>query len=200
LEETCKEEKGREKRSINDICSINNNSLPSNTYPEYEFRYLDITSIIGPNMIGVLKKYFFKNAPSRARRMVEKGNIVLSLVRPYRQAFVLIEEDCKNLIASTGTAVLEVSKKVDRAYLFHIFFSGNFLQFCEQRMTGTNYPAITPTDLKQYKVFLPSLNEQGLISKKLSLIKKIEKDIEREINNLVNIQKQIISQIFGGKV
>jgi len=197
LEETCKEAKVREKRSINDICNINKNNLHSNTDPEYEFRYLDITGIVGSNMVGVLEKYFFKNAPSRARRLVEKGNIVLSLVRPYHQAFVLIEEDCKDLIASTGTAVLEVSKKVDRDYLFHIFFSRNFLQFCEQRMTGTNYPAITPTDLKQYKVFLPLLKEQGLISKKLSLIKKIEKDIGREIENLVNIKKQIINQIFG---
>lgn len=199
LEETCNKAKGRENRSINDICNINKNNLPSNTDPEYEFRYLDITSIIGPNMLCVLEKYFFKNAPSRARRMVEKDNIVLSLVRPYHRAFVLIEEDCKDLIASTGTAVLEASKTVDRDYLFHIFFSRNFLQFCEQRMTGTNYPAITPTDLKQYKLFLPSLKEQGIISKKLSLIKKIEKDIGREIDNLVNIKRQIINQIFGEK-
>lgn len=197
LEETCKEAKGREKCSINDICNINKDNLPPNTDPEYEFRYLDIASIVGPNMLGVLEKYMFKNAPSRARRIVEKGNIVLSLVRPYHQAFVLIEEDCKDLIASTGTAVLGVSKIVDRDYLFHIFFSKNFLRFCEQKMTGTNYPAITSTDLKQYRVFLPSLKEQGLISKKLSLIKNTEKDVGEEIDSLVNIRKQIINQIFG---
>jgi len=197
LEEIHSEQRGKKKYKVKDICTINANNLSAKTDPNYRFKYLDIASIIAPNKIGELKEYSFEDAPSRARRIVEQGNLVLSLVRPYQQSFVMVENEVHHLIASTGTAVLKAGDSIDTKYLFHSLFTKNFLSFCEQRMNGTNYPAITPSDLKQYEVYCPALDEQRVFSKKLSAIIEIEEGLLKEVEILNGINKQLINQIFG---
>jgi len=64
-------------------------------------------------------------------------------------------------------------------------------------MNGTNYPAITPSDLKQYEVYCPALDEQRVFSKKLSAIIEIEEGLLKEVEILNGINKQLINQIFG---
>ncbi|MFH0711265.1 MAG: hypothetical protein V1944_01685, partial [Candidatus Aenigmatarchaeota archaeon] len=55
------------------------------------------------------------------------------LLRPYFQSFVIIENDFKDLIASTGTAVLDMLDDTDYRFVFHSFFTKQFSSFCEQR-------------------------------------------------------------------
>ena len=185
------------KRKIDYVCKVNANNLSANTDPNYRFQYLDIASILAPNKLGDLKEYYFREAPSRARRVVSPKSLVISLVRPYFQSFVIIENDVKDLIASTGTAVLDVLDGVDYRFVFHSFFTKHFLSFCEQRMNGTNYPAITPNDLKNYELRVPSRKEQCEAGQKLSALKDIEDELSSEIGQLSEIKKQIINQIFG---
>ena len=49
---------------------------------------------------------YFKDAPSRARRIVKKGDTIISTVRTYLKAITYIPEVTKNLIVSTGFAVI----------------------------------------------------------------------------------------------
>ncbi len=184
------------KHKIKDLCNINLKNLSERTDPNYKFKYLDIASIVGPNKIGELKEYYFCDAPSRARRMASKHSLVLSLVRPYFQAFVIIEDDIKDLIASTGTAVLDVKEGVDYKYVFHAFFAKRFNRYCEQRMTGTNYPAITSSDLGDFEMHIPPLKEQRDVGEKLSFLKKVEKEMHLEVEELNKIKMDIINRVF----
>jgi type I restriction enzyme S subunit len=185
------------KRKIKDVCRVNAKNLSSSTDPAYRFKYLDIASILAPNVIGDLKEYCFQDAPGRARRVVSSNSLVLSLVRPYFQAFVVIQGDPKDLIASTGTAVLDALDGVDYRYIFHSFFTTQFIGFCEERMNGTNYPAITPNDLKNFELVMPSFKEQSDLGQKLSKLKEIEVNLSHEIVHLNAIKKQIIKQLVG---
>ena len=139
---------------LEEIANINASSLKSTTEPNYEFQYLDLAGIIEPKVIGNLKKVRFCNAPSRAKRIVSDNSIVLAMVRPYQQAFVYINSG-KDIIASTGTAVIDIKSSINSKFIFHQFFSKKFTSYCENRMTGTSYPAITPKDVEEYKVAIP---------------------------------------------
>ena len=187
---------GKGIKRIQDVCKINNANLSAKTDPSYRFKYLDISSIIAPDTLGDLKEYTFKDAPSRARRIVSKNSLVLSLVRPYFKAFVIIK-NAENVIASTGTAVLDVKKGYDFRYIFHSFFSKRFGLYCEQKMNGTNYPAITPTDVKNYEIFTPSIEEQVKTGDLLSNLMEIKRDLICEVRRLKEIMQEIINQIFG---
>ena len=182
-------------KPLSEICDINKETLSSKTPPDYTFQYLDIASIIDPKVIGKLKSMTFKDSPSRARRIVKNGNLVLSLVRPYFQSFVIIE-DAENIIASTGTAVLSVNDIYDRYYIFHLLFSKKFLEYCEERMMGTNYPAITPNDVKEYKIPISPLIKQKEIGLRLQELDKTDKEIKKLRVDAKRILNVLINQIF----
>ena len=184
------------KTKISEIADINQNSLKNSHNPEYEFKYLDIAGIIEPKTIGDLQKVKFKEAPSRARRIVKDNSIVLSLVRPYFKAFVHLS-NAKNIIASTGTGVIDVKKEHNSKFIFHQFFSSRFMKFCEDRMTGTSYPAITPTDLSDFQVLIPKdIETENIIAKQLDHFDISMIAAKSKIISSQSIQKSLINQIF----
>ena len=181
---------------VSEIAYINNKSLKGNHNPDYEFKYLDIAGIIEPKNTGELLTVKFKDAPSRARRITSNNSIIMSLVRPYFRAFVHLDVS-KDIIASTGTAVVDVKKSHDSKFIFHQFFSSRFMRFCEDRMTGTNYPAITPRDLGQYEVLIPKdLEKEVKVSQKLDKIDCSINQIKSQIMVSQSLQKSLINQIF----
>lgn len=181
---------------LNSVANINEATLNSKTNQQYEFRYLDLTSIEGPKLLGNMNILQYGNAPSRARRIVKNKSTVIALVRPYQQAIVYIE-DAENIISSTGTAVVDAKKEINSRFLFHQLFSKRFLNFCEQMMTGTSYPAITADDLALYKVGIPeSKLIQDKIAENLDSIEKSQKNNIRAIKTSFELQKSLINQVF----
>ena len=182
---------------LKELATVNEESLKSSNDSDYEFKYLDIASIVEPKIIGEMKKMKFSDAPSRARRKLKDGSIVLSLVRPYHKAFVLVEKS-KNIISSTGTAVINANGVVNNHFLFHQFFSNRFQLFCAAMMTGTNYPAITPSDLKEYKLyFCESIEEQNKIASKLNSFDNSVVYLKESIQQSKQLQKSLINEIFS---
>lgn len=182
--------------SVAEISDINKKSLKANHSSDYEFKYLDIAGIIEPKVVGDLTTMKFKDAPSRAKRITSNNSIVMSLVRPYFRAFVHLDI-AKDIIASTGIAVVEVVKTHNSKFIFHQFFSSRFMRFCEDRMIGTNYPAITPKDLGQYQVLIPNdLKKESEISDKLDSIDSSIIVIKSQIISSQSLQKSLINQIF----
>lgn len=180
---------------IEETCKVNSQSLKSNTDSSYEFYYLDIASIVEPKKVGELEKLQFHKAPSRARRVVNDGDIVLSLVRPYFKSFVVVE-NAMDVIASTGTAVLTVNDNFNKDYIFHSFFSKEFETFCEVRMNGTNYPAITANDVKDFKIPHKTLAEQKRIGDILNSIDTSVIEAKNQIKCSQHLQHQLINSIF----
>jgi type I restriction enzyme S subunit len=181
---------------LGEISYINSKSLTSKIDPSYEFHYLDLASILEPKVIGELKKIRFGEAPSRAKRIVNDKSIVLAMVRPYQKAFVFVENG-KDLIASTGTSIINMHDDNLAHFVFHQFFSKRFSRYCEDRMTGTNYPAITPKDLFEFKVSIP--NDIKLVkteSKKMEDFDIAISVIKKKIERSKSLQKSLINQVF----
>jgi type I restriction enzyme S subunit len=181
---------------LKSISSINHKTLTSKTKDSYKFKYLDLSSIEGPKKVGAMSSLTYGEAPSRARRIVSDNSSVIALVRPYQRAFVFIK-DAKDIISSTGTAVVCVKTKLDERFLFHQFFSSKFLRFCERMMTGSTYPAITPDDLGLYKIGLPySKKEQISIAMKLDEIEKNQAKAETLLNDHFVMYRNLINKVF----
>ena len=95
-----------EVRRVKHSLAVNVAVLPEDTEPEYEFRYIDIGSVGTGELISDPKSLRFETAPSRARRVVGRGDTLVSTVRTYLKAVWHAEEDIRDLVASTGFAVL----------------------------------------------------------------------------------------------
>lgn len=106
---------------------INGRSLVENTDPEYKFLYLDIGSVSTGYLIRPPERMRFGSAPSRARRIVCNGDTIISTVRTYLKAIYHVTEDEKDLIVSTGFAVLTPLVGVDAEYLSYVIQAKSFI-------------------------------------------------------------------------
>lgn len=185
-----------EKVTFGNCANINERTLSAKTPNDYMFHYIDIASIVSPKHLGPLTEYSFADAPSRARRIVKQNDIVLSLVRPYLKSFVQVKSNQDNLIASTGTAVVSAKSENSTDFLFHMLFSKAFMAFCENRMNGTNYPAITPADLADFQIPSYNYDEQLSIANKLNTIDNTIEQLEGQIALSQQIKQELINKVF----
>ncbi len=83
------------------------------------FKYIDIDAIDNKRqIISNVKILKVANAPSRASRFTQKGDVVFSLVRPYlRNIAIVSENDC---IASTGFYVCHPTEVLLPKYCYHL--------------------------------------------------------------------------------
>ena len=181
---------------LSEIADVNKKSLSAKTDTGYTFKYLDIASILAPKKIDKLREMTFGEAPSRARRKVPDRSIVISMVRPNLKSFAFIEKG-DGIIASTGTAIVNVHDDYSTRLVYHQFFSDRFQHFCEGCMTGTNYPAITTSDVGAFKIHMPStLEEQMIYANQFDQYDSAIEAVESKISSSMKLQKSLINQIF----
>ncbi|GHS51129.1 hypothetical protein VN1169_00950 [Helicobacter pylori] len=104
-------------------------------------------------------------APSRARRLLSKNDILYQLVRPYQRNnyFFTLNGD---YVASTGYAQIRTLQ--NPSFLYFALHSNYFVNAVLDRCEGTSYPAVSSNELKKCEVILPPLNEQIAIANILS--------------------------------
>lgn len=133
--------------------TTNDEVLTENTAPNYEFRYVDIGSVTLQNGIEHYQGFSFEDAPSRARRIVRTGDVIVSTVRTYLKAVASIQDD-KDVIASTGFAVIR-PKEVDSRFLAYSLANHYFVETVSSRSVGVSYPAINASEMVDIKNVLP---------------------------------------------
>ena len=186
--------------TVGECSGINAKSLKEDVPPETKFRYIDISSINQTGKISEMKEIVFKNAPSRARRVIRLGDILVSTVRPYLKAFARINfSSSTNLIASTGFAVLTPTPKVDGGYLYQFILSNPFVQFLEERMTGSNYPAVNPSYVAMCPFPLPPLAEQQKIAEVLQSVDDAILKTDAVIEKTKELKKGLMQTLLTKK-
>jgi len=163
------------------------------------FRYIEINDIDAFSaQIIQAKELNVEDAPSRAQIVVRKDDIIVSTTRPYRGAIALVTEEYDGCICSTGFAVIrEVKKEINRKYLLHILHSSIGLKQMEQRMTGGNYPAITPDELLKIWIPIPSMDIQNKIVDIMDKALKEKKESEKEAKFLLNSVDDYLMEELG---
>jgi type I restriction enzyme S subunit len=143
---------------------LNARTLGEKTSPDFEFRYVDIGSVQTGRLSKELERIRFEAAPSRARRVLRRGDTIISTVRTYLKAIWYVSEDADDLIASTGFAVLTPGKNVEPEYLGYVIQSSAFVNRVAANSIGIAYPAIAETVLGRFPVaFPPTVEEQQAI-------------------------------------
>jgi len=185
-------------RHFEDIAYIDKKSLKGNTSKDYEFDYISLSDVDSDDLTIETTKQIFASAPSRARRIVKMGDILMSTVRPNLLGFTLIRNDVKNLIASTGFAVL-TAHKCSNEYLFQYLFCPGISKQFYQLLVGSNYPAINSSDVRKLKIALPPLPEQNAIATCLSIIDETITKTNQLVAQKELRKKWLMQQLLTGK-
>jgi type I restriction enzyme S subunit len=190
--------KGWKEVKLNQVAEIDKESLPGNTNKSYEFDYISLSDVDSNSLRIETSKQVFENAPSRARRIVRKGDVLMSTVRPNLQGFTIIRNEVINLIASTGFAVIR-PKSIISEFLFQYLFSGIISKQFYSLLVGSNYPAINSSDVKNLKILLPPLPEQRAIADCLSTWDGAIQVSEQLIRQKELQKKWLMQQLLTGK-
>ena len=140
--------------------------------PTSDFCYVDIGSIDNKNQkLGNTENIIIPDkAPSRARKIIDIGDIIYSTVRPYLHNMCIIDKQFSlQPIASTGFATMTCYSGIFNKYLFYYLLAPDFDNYANdtENSKGVAYPAIN--DDRLYKALIPvaPLAEQKRIVEKI---------------------------------
>jgi len=160
---------------LGDLIEVNSNNIRKG---EVDWiNYIDIKSV-GTGFYEAPKRLILEDAPSRARRLLQEGDTVISSVRPNLKSFFYSQNLRDNTVASTGFAVL-TPKHIDSRFLYYLTTNDIYIDFLVKSCTGSAYPAFSSNVIVDSEVTIPPLPEQIAIASILSALDdKIELNLQ----------------------
>lgn len=145
------------------VCTVNDETLPASTDPNYEFTYCDVTSVQTGHVKIPDTTTTFSQAPSRARRIARPGDVVYATIRPNLKATALVPQVETPLIVSTAFAVLRPKEGLLPKYLAYAVQDGTFAHQLSRSAVGVSYPAIDEQTVKAARIPVPDMESQRRI-------------------------------------
>jgi type I restriction enzyme S subunit len=180
------------------LVAMNAKTLGETTNSETLLHYIDIGSVSSHGEISDVEDVVFEDAPSRARRIVLPGDVLISTVRTYLRAIAFCEQARENLICSTGFAVVTARRAVDPKFLFYWARSSHFVDEIVSRSLGVSYPAINAAEIGNLPFPLISQKEQqqiaAFLDRKTAELDAVLALKERQLKLLAEKRQALISQ------
>lgn len=194
---------GWEVKRLKNVSTYNDEILNENTPDDFEFEYIDISSVNLSDGIKTTERVSYNNAPSRARRVVRVNDIIVSTVRTYLRAIATITNKYAKCIVSTGFAVIR-PKKIKESFLSYFMQSENFVFSVINHSEGVAYPAINASRLVELNILIPPKQTQQKIveflDKETAKIDKVISKIEKQIELLDEYKASLIYHAVTGKI
>lgn len=164
------------------------------------FTYIDIGSVDRDSKtIKTLSEILGSDAPSRARKIVNKNDIIVSMTRPNLNAVALIPDSLNEQIASTGFDVLKPIL-VESKWIFAIVKSKAFIDEVSGETIGALYPACKASDIRGFKAPIPPLAEQKRIVEKLDQVLAQVDTIKARLDGIPAILKRFRQSVLAAAV
>lgn len=166
--------------------------------PSKDFSYIDVGAINkDAGLIGEIRVIAAAEAPSRARKIVKKGDVLYSCVRPYLLNVAILERDIEPApIASTAFAIINGHGLIVPKYLWIALRSPFMVECVEEKMRGQAYPAINDSDFASLPLPLPPLPEQHRIVAKVEELMAVCDRLEAQIDTVQTESKRLLEAIL----
>jgi type I restriction enzyme S subunit len=182
------------------IGNINPDSLGASTPSDYQFNYISLENVDTGLLLGSTFETF-STAPSRARRRLASGDILVANVRPNLKSHLLFNRSEPHWVCSTGFTVVRCDSAIAcPEFVFFQLFAGESAKQIEVLVTGSNYPAINSSDVSELRLPAPHVDEQRAIASILS-------DMESEIQKLVTqaekaklLKQGMMQELLTGRI
>ena len=166
--------------------------------PKADFSYIDVSSIdmvrgvvSSPRVVSAIE------APSRARKIVQKGDVIFSCVRPYLLNVAIVDREYDPPpIVSTAFAILDGHGCVLPRYTWCVLRSPFMVGFVEKKMRGQSYPAINDRDFSLLPFPLPPLAEQQRIVAKVDELMTLCDRLEESLSIVENTRLGLLDVLL----
>lgn len=189
------------------LCYVTSNH--GQVTPSDTFSYIDVGTLDNVNhrLSSSENIVEAKDAPSRAKKVVEAGDVIYSTVRPYLHNICIIDKDFSYTpIASTAFCVMHANEEVlDNKFLFYWLLTKEFDKYSNgDPSKGALYPAIGEKDLLKGVIPLPAVSEQKAIVAKIEAVFEILDEInvlqDQYVFNQEALKSKLIDAAIQGKL
>jgi type I restriction enzyme S subunit len=187
---------------IKDHCKVNQiNRKPEEEFPERQFDYVTVSCVDGEQgKVEQTEKEIGEDAPSRAKREIRAGDVIVSTTRPYLRAFAIVPDELDGAICSTAFAVLTPGEDLLTKFLWYAVRFGDFVNQLKKKQRGASYPAVGIKDVKNSRIPVPPLEEQKVIVDKLDNIFESIGEIQDAQEQVEEIYQDIAFSFFTSRV
>ncbi|HGV3468910.1 TPA: restriction endonuclease subunit S, partial [Klebsiella michiganensis] len=166
--------------------------------PDEDFTYIDVGSI--NKEFGIIEEPSIlsaKDAPSRARKIVQKGTVIYSTVRPYLLNIAIIESAFSpEPIASTAFAIIHPYTAMNANFIYYYLRSPVFINYVESCQTGVAYPAINDKQFFSGIIAVPPSSEQARITKKIKELMSLCDQLEQHSLTSLDAHQQLVETLL----
>ncbi|WP_108801546.1 restriction endonuclease subunit S [Aquimarina sp. Aq107] len=171
--------------SISDSCNLKGSNY--NPIDEKKYNYIELSNIDKSGDISGCTIDLGNKLPSRARRLVNKGDLIISSIEGSLDSCALVTENYNNSLCSTGFYVIN-SSKINSETLLVLFKSELMQNILKQNCSGTILTAINKDEFLNIPIPQIQLNIQQQISE---LIESSFSN-KRKSEYLLNVTKKAV--------
>ena len=189
---------------LGDVIQYTDNlDIQKHLNPDTIVNYVDIDAIDNQNYtIKEAKQKKVLELSTRARRVLKKGFIAYSTVRPYLKNIAIVENELENYIGSTGFNVFK-SIESELKYVFYYLLTPYVNNLFKKMMVGFNSPSITNVQFENCLIPLPPLSEQrrivAEIEKQFTKTKQLKEHIIANQQATEQLLKALLAEAFEGE-
>lgn len=182
---------------VKDVCKVNINALSNKDTLEV-IKYIEISEVLN-GVVNNISLYKKGEEPSRAKRKLSHGDVVISTVRPDRGSYFMAFHPEKDLIASTGFAVF-TAELVPFSFLYIFLTDAEQLTYYGKLADGAAYPAINQSVIMDIDLIIPS---DDLLKQFHSIVEPMFARIAynlKESKSLAPIRDSLLPRLISGKL
>lgn len=185
---------------LGDVCAGRELVDPTRE-PDRLFRYVDIASVSNRRFVVVEpKEVLGRDAPSRARKRIRAGDVIVATTRPYLRSIARVTPDLDGAVCSTGFCVLRPTSRVLSDWLFYASLTETVVAQLTERMRGASYPAVTDGDVLDAMIPVAPIEEQrrivALIGECMERIDEIELLREKMRREAESLTPSSLASVF----
>ena len=162
--------------------------------PEKLYRYVEIGSVNVSTGDITAKEILGAELPANAKRVLKKGNIIISKVRTYRGAITIVPED--GYVGSGAFCVLQENGQVQKETLLSYLRSELFLTWALKPSAGTTYPTLNDNDILDFPIPTPPFNVQENIAHEVMSRKSEAARLKQEADAILEEAKEQVERIL----
>ncbi len=188
-----------EEVSVGEYVELNRASVDK-AYTHQVIQYLD-TGSLTEGKIENVQSMALSEAPSRAKRLVQHNDILISTVRPDQKHYGIIKNPPDNMVVSTGFCVLTCTG-IDPHFIYILLTTQEMTDYLHTIAEGSTstYPSLKPSDIGAVTFQLPP-------KERLNKFAEIAGDswdkIERnyiQIRTLEKLRDTLLPKLMSGEV
>ena len=150
------------------------------------YHYVEIGSVNVANGEIIANEVLGEDLPANAKRVLQKGNVIISKVRTYRGAITIVDKN--GYIGSGAFCVLRESGRINNETLLAFLHSKPLLDWSLKPNTGTAYPVIVDDDILNLPI--PILPEEKQIQIQQKIVESFS--LRKQSKHLLECAKRAV--------